>query len=106
MRRHASPGRLTFYVAPAVERFRILLGRVLRARCVMKGMQMRAFRWLFLTSILVFVAAFAASCRSQQQPEQKAPAAEGPAPVATVREIMHNIVEYNAFKIFNSVAVT
>jgi hypothetical protein len=71
----------------------------------MKGTQMRAFRWLFLTSTLVFVAAFAASCRSQQ-PQQQTPAAQGPAPVATIREIMHNIVEYNAFKIFNSVAVT
>lgn len=65
---------------------------------------MRAFRWLFLTSTLVFVVAFAASCRSQQQPQT--PAVQGPAPVATLREIMHNIVEYNAFKIFNSVAVT
>jgi len=72
----------------------------------MKGTQMRAFRWLFVTSTLVFVAAFAAGCRSQQQPQQQTPAAQGPAPVATVREIMHNIVEYNAFKIFNSVAVT
>jgi hypothetical protein len=72
----------------------------------MKGTQMRAFRWLFVTSTLVFVAAFAASCRSQQQPEQQTPVAQDPAPVATVREIMHNIVEYNAFKIFNSVAVT
>jgi hypothetical protein len=71
----------------------------------MKGTQMRAFRWLFLTSTLVFVAAFAGSCRSQP-PQQQAPAAQGLAPVATVREIMHNIVEYNAFKIFNSVAVT
>ena len=63
---------------------------------------MRAFRWLFLTSTIALVIAFAASCRSQQP----APAAQGPAPVATIREIMHNIVEYNAFKIFNSVAVT
>jgi hypothetical protein len=72
----------------------------------MKGTQMREFRWLFVTSTLVFVAAFAASCRSQQQPQQQTPVAQGPAPVATVREIMHNIIEYNAFKIFNSVAVT
>ena len=67
---------------------------------------MRAFRWLFLTSTIALVVAFAASCRSQQQQQQQAPAAQGPAPVATMREIMHNIVEYNAFKIFNSVAVT
>jgi hypothetical protein len=72
----------------------------------MKGTQMRGFRWLFLTSTLLFIAAFAASCRSQQPTQQQASAAQGPAPVATIREIMHNIVEYNAFKIFNSVAVT
>ncbi|MGH9255129.1 MAG: hypothetical protein ACRD3C_11220 [Vicinamibacterales bacterium] len=63
---------------------------------------MRAFRWLFLTSTIALVVACAASCRNQQA----APAAQGPAPVGTLREIMHGIVEYNAFKIFNSVAVT
>ena len=62
---------------------------------------MRAFRWLFLTSAAVLAVAVAASCRS----EQAAPAAQGPTPVGTTREIMHGIVEYNAFKIFNSVAV-
>ena len=30
----------------------------------------------------------------------------GPTPVGTVREVMHGIVEYNAFKIFNAVAMT
>lgn len=65
---------------------------------------MRAFRWLFFTSTAALVLAVAASCGQQQQ--QQASAVQGPAPVATMREIMHNIVEYNAFKIFNSVAVT
>lgn len=66
---------------------------------------MRAFRWLFLTSTIGLAVAFAVSCRTPPAPP--APAAQqGPAPVGTVREVMHNIVEYNAFKIFNSVAVT
>ena len=68
---------------------------------------MRAFRWLFLIATIALVVAFAASCRSQQpQEQQQTPAARGPVPVTTIREIMHNIVEYNAFKIFDSVAVT
>ena len=67
---------------------------------------MRAFRWLFPTCTLVLVAAFAASCRSQQPQQQASEAPQGPVPVTTVREIMHNIIEYNAFKIFNAVAVT
>jgi hypothetical protein len=66
---------------------------------------MRPFRWLVLVSTIALVVAFAASCRSQQQ-QQQASAPQGPLPVTTIREIMHNIVEYNAFKIFNSVAVT
>lgn len=61
---------------------------------------MRTYRWLLLISTVVLVVA---SCRSQQQP---APAAQGPKPIGTVREVMHGIVEYNAFEIFNSVAVT
>ena len=64
---------------------------------------MHAFRWLFLIGTIALVSAVAASCRS---PQPAPPAAQGPAPVGTVREIMHGIVEYNAFKIFNSVAVT
>jgi hypothetical protein len=67
---------------------------------------MRAFRWLFLISTIALVVAFAVSCRSEQQQQQQATALRGPVPVTTIREIMHNIVEYNAFKIFNSVAVT
>jgi hypothetical protein len=67
---------------------------------------MRAFRCLFLISAIALVATVAASCRSQQQPTPAAQAAGGPVPVGTVREVMHGIVEYNAFKIFNSVAVT
>jgi hypothetical protein len=69
---------------------------------------MRAFRVLLVVSAMALTVAVAVSCRSQQQPppQQQAAAANGPAPVATIREIMHNIVEYNAFKIFNSVAVT
>jgi hypothetical protein len=70
----------------------------------MKGTPMRAFRWLFLTSTIALAVAFASSCRGQQP---TAPAAEGgPTPVGTVREVMHGIVEYNAFKIFNAVAIT
>lgn len=64
---------------------------------------MLAFRWLFLTSTFALAVAVASSCSSQQP----APAAtQGPAPVGTLREVMHGIVEYNAFKIFNAVAVT
>jgi hypothetical protein len=60
---------------------------------------MRTFQSLILVSV---VALGAASCRSQQE----TPEAAGPVPVGTVREVMHGIVEYNAFKIFNSVAIT
>lgn len=65
---------------------------------------MRVFGWLVAVSTFALVSVLAASCSPPQQ--QQPPAAQGPAPVGTIREVMHNIVEYNAFKIFNSVAVT
>ena len=58
---------------------------------------MRTFGWLVLISTIALVA----GCRSQQQA-----AAPGPVPVGTIREVMHGIVEHNAFVLFNSVAVT
>lgn len=62
---------------------------------------MRIFQWLVIVSAVTLAAV---SCRTAEQP---APApADAPKPVGTLREVMHNIIEYNAFKIFNSVAVT
>ncbi|MBI4888781.1 MAG: hypothetical protein HY824_16910 [Acidobacteria bacterium] len=53
-------------------------------------------------STMALTVAAAVSC-SSPQPQ---PAAPMPVAVAPIRDIMHNLVEYNAFKIFNSVAVT
>jgi hypothetical protein len=71
---------------------------------VRKESQMRALRLLVVISTVALTVAIAVSCRSQERPQQAA--AAGPAPVGSIRDVMHNIVEYNAFKIFNAVAVT
>ena len=65
---------------------------------------MRALRLLVVISTVALAVAIAVSCRNQEAPQQAA--APGPAPVGSIRDVMHNIVEYNAFKIFDSVAVT
>jgi len=62
---------------------------------------MRIFRWLVALSMVALVAA---GCRTPEQPP--APEPEAPKPVVTLREVMHTIIEYNAFKIFNAVAIT
>jgi hypothetical protein len=61
-------------------------------------MAMRIYRYLVVTSAIVL----AVSCMGRQ--ESAAP--EGPAPVGTVREVMHGIVEYQANVLFNAVTVT
>jgi hypothetical protein len=65
---------------------------------------MRAFRLLVVISTVALTVAIAVSCRSQEAPQQAE--ASGPAAVGSMRDVMRSIVEYNAFKIFNSVAVT
>lgn len=62
---------------------------------------MRIFHWLVAISAIAVVAA---GCRTPEQPA--APEADVPMPVGTLREVMHGIIEYNAFKIFDAVAVT
>ena len=62
---------------------------------------MRSFRWLVALSAVALVAA---SCRTPEQPP--APELEAPKPVVILREVMHTVIEYNAFKIFNAVAIT
>lgn len=69
-----------------------------------KEPQMCAFRLLVVISAVALTVAIAASCRGQEAPRQAATPV--PAPVGSIRDVMHNIVEYNAFKIFNAVAVT
>jgi hypothetical protein len=65
---------------------------------------MRAFRLLVVISTVALTVAIAVSCRSQEAPQQAE--ASCPAAVGSMRDVMRSIVEYNAFKIFNSVAVT
>jgi hypothetical protein len=62
---------------------------------------MRIFHWLVAISAIAVVAA---GCRTPEQ--AAAPEADVPIPVGTLREVMHGIIEYNAFKIFDAVAVT
>jgi hypothetical protein len=63
---------------------------------------MRSFRWLVLMSVIALVVA---ACRTSPQ-EPPPPAAEGPGPIAPIRDVMHMIVEAQAQVIFDSVAVT
>lgn len=69
-----------------------------------KEPQMCTLRLLVVISTVALTVAIAVSCRSQEAPQQAA--ALGLAPVGSMRDVMLNIVDYNASKIFNSVAVT
>ena len=62
---------------------------------------MRIFHWLMAVSAVTLVTA---SCRTPEQ--SAAPEPVAPKPVGTLREVMHGIVEYNAFRIFDAVTIT
>lgn len=61
---------------------------------------MRGFRWLVLMGVMALVS----GCRNQ--PQEQAAAPGGPGPVATLRDIMHMIIEAQAQVIFDSVTIT